>query len=124
MKGYVSDMFGRIRLIPQVKSTLPYVREEGDRYAYSMAVQGSAQGIIKRGMGELVPIYREFKDLGYTCDPLIQIHDDLVFHVQDEIRSVFAVAYKLIMENIVTLSVPLKVDMAYGPTWASMEGEE
>jgi len=48
---------------------------------------------------------------------LLQVHDELIFEApKDEIEKLIEIVPD-VMENAVTLDVPLKVDYSYGPTW-------
>ena len=119
--GHVTDLFGRRYLIPEVKSALPHIISAGERQACNYPIQGGAQGVMKRGMVKMMPVYRGFREVGETCNPLIQIHDDMLFEVGDGILEAFCVVYKDTMENAVKLSLPLEVDLKTGKNWGSME---
>jgi uracil-DNA glycosylase family 4 len=116
----VRDMFGRKRLVPEVLSVHGWIREAGLRQAANAPIQMGAQGIIKRAMRDLVPIVTEFQEAGYTFNPLIQIHDDLMFEISDEIIPIAVSVIKDVMENAVKLSIPVRVDTKIGKTWGSM----
>jgi len=118
--GYVTDIFGRRRLIPEVMSTNHRVVAAGLRQAVNARAQSGAQGIIKEAMVQLTPVYREYLSRGYIFRPLIQIHDDLLFEVQRDILLEVAPIIKQVMENAVKLSVPLPVDQETGENWGRM----
>ena len=118
---YVKDMWGRIRWVPGVRASVHYVREESLRQAFNAPIQMGAQGIIKEAMGCLVPIYREFTKQGLIFRPLIQIHDDLVFEIQDDLIPVVVPIIKSVMERVAPfILVPLKVDSKSGKRWGSL----
>jgi len=119
--GYVRNLFGRIRLIPEAYSVLRWVREAGERQACATVVQGGAQDIIKMAMRDLIPIYQAYRKSGSVCDPLIQIHDDLLWEVGDDILPSFAAMLEATMVNVVTLSMPLEVDLKFGRNWGDMD---
>lgn len=118
--GRAKDMFGRERLIPEVRSRLRWIKEAGERQSFSMVIQGSAQGVIKRGMKFLTPVYKGFREEGCVCNPLIQIHDDLVFEVSEDRVDDFLSVYKSIMEGVVKLSVPVIVETSKGRNWEEL----
>lgn len=120
--GFVKDLFGRKRLIPEVASVHKKVREAGLRQAVNAPIQMGAQGIIKQAMVDLTPVYNKWRKWGYRMDPLIQIHDELIFQVQSDILIEVADNIKQVMENTVPLSLPTPVDQKVGETWGDMEG--
>ncbi len=117
--GFVRDIWGRIRMAPELLSVHMSVVEAGIRQSVNAPIQMSAQGIIKEAMGQLVPIYRDF---GGEVRPLIQIHDDLVWEVRDELIPVWLPIVREVMEGAAPqLTVPLKVDFKTGKVWGKME---
>jgi DNA polymerase-1 len=96
------------------------LQQEGIRQAGNAPIQMGAQGVIKRAMGLLQPQLREWRSQGIWIWPLLQIHDDLLFEVQDDAVDIVAPVIKRIMETAVTLSVPIHVDQKFGPRWGSM----
>lgn len=119
--GYVWDMFGRIRRIPEVKSSLPYVVAAGLREAGNQPVQSTAQGIMKIAMQDLVPVYKRLLEERWRIEPMMQIHDSLEWHVENRRIKLFYQILKAVMENAVRLSIPIKVDGKYGRVWGSMK---
>ena len=120
--GLVRDYFGRYRLIPETISTIPKVVYAGLRQAGNFPIQSMAQQIIKQAMGELVPIYREFQEGGrWRCDPLLQIHDELVWEISEEIIDIAVPVIKSTMESVVELVVPTPVDHNVGQTWGELK---
>jgi len=120
--GYVADMFGRRRWIPEVYSALPFVREAGLRQAINAPIQSGAQGVIKEAMGRLMPKVREWQEAGFAVNPLLQIHDELLFEVEEGIVPMVAAQFSEVMIEAVQLSVPVKVDVEVGMTWLDMVG--
>jgi uracil-DNA glycosylase family 4 len=113
----IRDMHGRRRWVPEVVSVHPYVVEAGLRQAANAPIQMGAQGIIKEAMRQLVPVYSGFKG---SIRPLIQIHDDLVWEVEEGLVGGIIPIIKDVMENAVKLSVPILVDFKAGKRWGSM----
>jgi len=59
---------------------------------------------------------------GIDCDMLLQVHDELVFEVAlDDVEKASALI-KSTMENAMTLSVPLEVDIGTGHNWLEAHG--
>ena len=120
--GMVRDMFGRIRWIPELNSSLKYVREAGIRQAVNSPIQSGAGGILKEAMRRLQPIVHQWQnDYGIVCRPLLQEHDELIFEVEDEWLPVVAPQFQEIMVEAVELSVPVKVDVEVGLNWKELE---
>ena len=118
--GKVRDLIGRYRLTPEVRSAIPKIVEAGLRQAGNMPAQGGAQEIIKTAMRDLTPVYKQVQVEGYVCDPLIQIHDDILWEVTDEIMGMVVPLFKSVLESAVKLSVPVLVDAKAGKRWGSM----
>lgn len=121
-KGLVRDYFGRYRLIPEVMSVHPRIVHAGLRQAGNFPIQAMAQQIIKQAMGDLIPIYIELQEGGrYRCDPLIQIHDELIWEVSDDILPMTIPIIKSVMESAVELCVPVLVDHNTAQSWGDLK---
>lgn len=118
--GYVKDMWGRLRYIPGIKSVNSWIRMEAERTAGNAPIQMGAQGVIKEGMGRLVPFYRSYEGL---LRPLIQIHDDIVWEVHESILDEVVPRIKTIMEGVAPawFPIPLEVDFKAGKQWGSLK---
>jgi DNA polymerase-1 len=117
-QGYTTTLFGRRRYLPELKSDNFRIRQMGERMALNAPVQGTAADIIKKAMIELDASLRSE---GLASTLILQIHDELILECPlDELD----VAEKLVverMEGVVTLDVPLRVDVATGPDLASVK---
>ncbi len=112
--GYVTTIMNRRRVIPELASKNYMVRSSGERMALNTPVQGSAADILKKAMVEL---YQEMKRRNMRSKMLIQVHDELVFNVYQEELEELEALVKEKMEHVVSLSVPLKVDIEKGKNW-------
>lgn len=119
--GYVVDMFGRRRYLETIRSSSKFARFEAARQAGNMPIQSGAAGIFKAGMRALIPIYKEFLERGYYIRPVLPIHDDLVFEVEEDLVDIWVPLQQDCMENAVTLKVPIKSDAKVGKIWGKME---
>lgn len=117
--GYVRDMWGRLRYIPGIRSNNRWTRIEAERQAGNAPIQMGAQGIIKEAMGRLVPVYRKWEDL---LLPLIQIHDDIVWEMDEWMPPIIQPEVKGIMEGVTPKDfiIPLEVSFKLGKKWGSM----
>ena len=121
--GYIRDMWGRLRYIPGIRSINRWTRIEAERQAGNAPIQMGAQGVIKEAMGRLVPVYKKInKDLG-VLKPLIQIHDDIVWEVEEWMVEIVKPIIHDVMVNAVPKDfiVPLEVDFKSGKKWGSMK---
>ena len=113
-KGYVSTMFGRTRVIDELKNSNYMIRSMGERMALNTPIQGTEADILKKAM---IMIYNEFNNKGIKSKMIIQVHDELVFDCLEEELDLVIKIVKKIMENVIDLKVPLKVDINYGNNW-------
>ena len=81
-------------------------------------IQGSAADIIKKAM---VVLDTQLRDSGHRAEMLLQIHDELVLEVPIEEVDAVTEMTRSVMEGIVELSVPLRVESASGRTLADCE---
>ena len=120
--GYVRDLGNRIRLIPELKSAHSWIRGDGERNAANGPIQMGAQTIIKEAMGLIYPVLPDLREGGrYVCEPLIQIHDDLVFEMSLEIVPYAIPIIQGLMEEAWELETGLQVDSKIGPTWGELK---
>ena len=120
--GYVKDMFGRIRYIPEVSCPVNSIQEAGARMAANMPVTASAQGIIKTAMARL---WERLPDTEWhdSVRWLMQIHDSLIVEVVDDERVYRPYLDWMgnIMRSVVSLRVPLKTDFKVGRRWGELK---
>lgn len=114
--GGVSTLFGRFIPIPDLKSLHPGVKEGAKRRAISGRVQGSAADMMKAAM---IKLYKK-----YSLVPVISLHDELMYECKEDVANNVARVVKDVMENIVTLKVPLIADVGIGRTWAEAKKKE
>ncbi|MFH1395709.1 MAG: DNA polymerase I [Candidatus Omnitrophota bacterium] len=118
-KGFVTTFLKRRRYIPGFTSSDKHVRGFSERAAVNTPVQGSAADLIKLAM---IACYNAFKDTDVKM--IIQVHDELVFKVPKKKLNETAKKIKNIMETVVDLKVPLKVDIETGDNWLDMKDYE
>jgi DNA polymerase-1 len=78
-------------------------------------VQGSAADIFKLAM---IDVDRAITAAGLASRMLLTVHDELVFEVPVEERADVEALVRTTMEAVTELSVPLVVDLGFGPNWA------
>lgn len=113
--GYVTTMFGRRRELPAIKSRNFNQRMLAERMAMNTPIQGTAADVIKLAM---IAAYRKLREAGVKSRILLQVHDELVLEVKEsELETVQAILHEA-MEHVVSLSVPLSIDVHWGRNWA------
>ena len=113
--GYVTTLFGRKRAVPEIHSKNTNVRQQGERLAVNSPIQGAAADIIKIAMAR---IWKALTEKGLRSRMILQVHDELLFEVLPEELEVMREIVRKEMEGVLTLSVPLKVDIHHGKNWA------
>jgi DNA polymerase-1 len=116
-RGYAETLFGRRRLIPDINSNDARIRSAAERTAVNTPVQGTAADIIKSAMIKISPLAVKS---GGDLRMLLQVHDELVFEVRQDKLGHFLPQIKKLMENVISLDVPIKVDVKTGPNWGKM----
>ena len=112
--GFVKTLFGRVRVIDELKSNNFMIRSQGERMALNTPIQGTSADIIKLAM---INVYNEFNKKKLSAKIIIQVHDELLIDCpKNELEKVIEIVRKE-MENVYKLSVPLKVDINYGTNW-------
>jgi DNA polymerase-1 len=110
--GYATTLFGRRRYVPELRNSNKNIRKLGERVAFNARVQGTAADIIKVAMVDLQP---RLRSLG--TDMLMQVHDELVFDVDEgRVDEVAALAAER-MVAAYDLHPPLEVEMKVGERW-------
>ena len=117
-RGYVMTLLGRRRYIPELSSHNAGVRQQGERMAINMPVQGTAADIIKIAM---IRVYDELTKSKLGAKLLLQVHDELLLEVpRDELEATTKLICE-VMEGAMTLDVPLIVDVVSGDRWGDMK---
>jgi DNA polymerase-1 len=113
--GKTETLSGRIRLLPEITSTNPVVRQFAERVAVNTPVQGTAADFIKIAM---IRIDRALEKAGLQSAMLMSVHDELVFEAPEDELDHLKVLVCDIMEHVWELCVPLKVNAGIGDNWA------
>ncbi|XP_068164913.1 DNA polymerase nu [Antennarius striatus] len=124
-QGYVLSIMGRRRTLPNISSPDWSVRMQAERQAVNFVVQGSAADLCKMAM---IKIFNQVCSSSSLSARLIaQLHDELLYEVEDAQVEPFAALVKNTMESLqhierlgVHLNVPLKVAVSVGKSWGSM----
>lgn len=116
--GYAETLFGRKRVLPDIKSTNRQVKAMAERVAINSPIQGTAADIIKLAM---INIQETLREQNLKSKMILQVHDELIFDVVPEELEVMKALVKDKMENAVSLTVPLGVEMGVGKNWYDLK---
>ena len=115
---YVETIFGRKCNIKSINDKNFAVRGFAERQAINAPIQGTAADIIKLAMIKLnnMIISKELE-----AKILLQVHDELIFEIDELKRDILVDKIKYVMENIhleyKSFEVPLIVDFGFGKNW-------
>ncbi len=113
-KGYVTTLFGRRRMLPDINSRNAVVRSFSERNAVNAPIQGTAADIIKIAM---VRIFNQMKREGMRSKMILQVHDELNFEVLPaEAERVQQIVVEC-MQDAYHGNVPLTASHALASNW-------
>jgi len=114
--GYAETILGRRRKILNLKARNAGRRAQAERLAVNTVIQGSAADLIKLAM---LSIHRKIRTENLPVRMVLQVHDELVFELPAVEADRHAQWIAEEMTTAMQLDVPLKVDIAQGPSWLS-----
>ncbi len=112
--GYVSTLLGRRRPIPELRSGRVQTRNQGERLAVNMPIQGTSADIIKLAM---VRCHRVLAESGMATRLVLQIHDELLFEGPEVEMEAAGELVEREMCAAFELDPPLAVDVGVGKDW-------
>lgn len=112
--GFTKTLFGRIRPIPELKSSNFMQRSFGERVAMNAPLQGTAADVMKIAM---INIHKRLKDENLESKMLVQVHDEVLIETKLSEKDRVIEIVKTEMENAASFSVKLEVDAHVGSTW-------
>ena len=112
--GYVETLMGRRLHIPDIKSSNGQRRQYAERAAINAPMQGTAADLIKRAM---IDVHDWIESHGAPVRMIMQVHDELVFEVEENFLSTAKAAIVERMTQVSELSVPLIVGVGTGNNW-------
>ena len=121
--GYVSNIFGRKTHITGINDKNFNVRNFQERAAINAPIQGSASEIMRLAMIRLNEKINDEKNQSFKM--LLQIHDELIFEVDEKKLNQCSKIIKEIMvsvkdSNLHSFSIPLLVDVNSGENWGQL----
>lgn len=115
--GYVETLLHRRRYFDFASAT-PMLKAAYERESVNTVFQGSASDLIKLSMNKIDTMIRSE---GLRARMLLQIHDELIFEVDEDVAEEYAVRFVEVMEHILELRVPLKTSMHIGNHWGELK---
>ena len=114
--GFVQTLFGRKIHTPEINAKGP-TAGFARRAAINAPIQGAAADVIRRAMARMPAAIA-----GLPATMLLQVHDELLFEVEEAAVPELVAVAKGVMEGAavpaVELDVPLVVDAGSGANWA------
>lgn len=118
----VVNELGRKRRFPEIKSSQFFIRQAAERAAVNFPIQSLAADVIKVAMINIhQKLTAESLKLLDDCRMLLQVHDELVFEVKADKVDHYIQLIKPLMEEAITLSVPVVSEAKVGDNWGEME---
>lgn len=114
--GYVQTLKGRRRYLSQINNQNASARAEDERAAINMPIQGTAADMIKIAM---INIHKEFIKKNLESKMLLQVHDELIFEINESEENTVKKIVLKEMKNAIPLKVPVEVEIKSGHSWFS-----
>jgi DNA polymerase-1 len=127
--GFVWNPWGRVRYIPQVRSSLPYKVHEGLREAQNFAVTSSNAEQTKLAMAETEEQFEMVRSGGVYCEALLSIHDQIIAEVESDCAEPVGEGMTGIFEHVMDdketgerlWRTPIKSDVEILKRWKAKE---
>ena len=113
-QGYVETVYGRRLYLPDINARNAVQRQYAERTAINAPMQGTAADIIKRAM---IAVHRWLIEDGDRTKMIMQVHDELVFEVDEADVERAKQEIGQLMTNAADISVALEVDAGVGFNW-------
>lgn len=113
LSGFSETSFGRRRYLPHIKNQRDWVKRSfAERCAMNTPIQGTAAEILKLAIRTLV---RELKNASYIR-PILQIHDELLFEVDEgrEAEAVRIIKRAMEQKPFESFDVPIVAEGEHG----------
>ncbi len=125
--GYTETLFGRRRYFPGLKSKLPFIRASAERMAINAPLQGTAADCIKIAIRDADRALSNER-LAEHAKLILQVHDELVYEVDDDAVEKVSVLVENTMKNVLPRDflknkkpVPLEVHVSVGQNWQELK---
>jgi DNA polymerase-1 len=123
-KGYTETFFGRRRYFEGLRSKLPFMRAMAERMAINAPIQGTEADFVKLAMVK-IDEYLVKEGMDEKVKLILNVHDELVYEIEEKVVDEVAPKIKNIMETIVPAKdikgIVMKADVSVGDDWKDME---
>jgi DNA polymerase I-like protein with 3'-5' exonuclease and polymerase domains len=113
--GYVENLFGRRRPMPDINSGNFIIRQAAERAAINMPIQGTEADLMKMAM---IKVDEKLKSTDSKV--LLQIHDSVLVESPEKDSTKIASLLKETMENVYKLPIELTVDTKIAKNWGEL----
>ena len=113
-RGYVDTLFGRRRILTELKSPNRNLKNFGYRVAMNTPIQGTAADIMKIAMNK---VYRALKKRFPEAMLVMTVHDELIIECSEKDAAAVSELLKSEMDSAVKLNVPLLSEVNSGKDW-------
>ena len=113
--GYVETLFGRRLYLPDINAKNGMRKKAAERAAINAPMQGTAADIIKKAMLAVDAWIQAQNDPRIKMT--MQVHDELIFEIHQDIVEATTATLVDIMNNAITMSVPLIAEAGIGDNW-------
>lgn len=114
-QGYVETLFGRRLYLPDINTRNMARQKAAERAAINAPMQGTAADIIKLAMIKVQAWIEQHASDKVAM--VMQVHDELVFEVNEADVVSVCQELKTIMASAATLEVPLLAEAGFGRNW-------
>ncbi len=112
--GYVTTLYGRIRPIPEIRSSNFNQKNMGERIAMNSPLQGTAADIMKMAA---IGVEKAIREEGLHSQIVLQVHDELLIEApKEEEDAIRRILYEN-MQQAAKLDVKLEIDINVGENW-------
>ena len=115
--GFARTLLGRKRPLPGLRNPERRGIGQDRRNAINTPIQGTAADLMKLAM---LRIHRAWKEGKLPAEMILQIHDELVFEVEEGEAERAGNMIRELMEGVWELRVPLKVEVKVGRNWSEI----
>jgi DNA polymerase I len=115
-RGGTCTEFGRLRPLPDLRSSNYRVRLAAERQAMNAGIQGLAADIFKLA---LVRLDRSLEEQKLASRLVLQVHDEVIVEVAAGEEAEASRLTEEALTGAADLKVPLTISMEIGPSWAA-----
>jgi DNA polymerase-1 len=123
-RGYTETFFGRRRYFDGINSKIPFIKAAAERMAINAPVQGTGADIIKLAMIK-IDEYISANALSESISPLLQVHDELIYEINEAHSEKIVSDIKKIMESVIDPKlihgITLRASADVGKNWGELK---